>query len=427
MGLLAIQEHQQVAIGTRFCADPASPSLSAAGTTVLRKVNSYYRRRGFPEPFEISSDYIRAKHYVGVVSIGSHFLEVLPKIDSFNDGPETFNSARTQLAQMIQVATGLKLGIGPLGSVAKFHFGVIEAFFRVYVDHLQVGLRSGLVRQYIEQSEPLLVLRGRWEIQKQIRLGATRPGLLASRFDHFTEDNSYNRLLKRALQITIKRSQASATKDRARKLLFLFEGVSDVSTSPNTAIRGRHTKHLDSCLDLAEFFLESTSPDVRAGKEAGFSTFFDMNKLFEEYVARSFQRLLPGRVHIQKTGKSLAIDADTGVEHFRLRPDILISGKSGQFLEVIDTKWKRLNLNERNLGISEADVYQVLAYAQQFGCERASLVYPSSAGVCGLIKKLKIQGRKEVIHVVALALDNVATFKEQLMRHWKDHLEVCQS
>jgi 5-methylcytosine-specific restriction enzyme subunit McrC len=60
-----------------------------------------------------------------------------------------------------------------------------------------------------------------------------------------------------------------------------------------------------------------------------------------------------------------------------LIPDLLfLTGK--KVMLVADTKYKRLDAKQTKLGVSEADIYQMLAYTTRFRCQQAVLVYPQA-------------------------------------------------
>jgi len=50
---------------------------------------------------------------------------------------------------------------------------------------------------------------------------------------------------------------------------------------------------------------------------------------------------------------------------------------------VIDTKWKRLadRACDPKMDVAQADVYQMMAYAQLYRCERLVLLYPHHGGL----------------------------------------------
>lgn len=58
---------------------------------------------------------------------------------------------------------------------------------------------------------------------------------------------------------------------------------------------------------------------------------------------------------------------------FKLRPDIVID----KWLIVADTKWKIIDSNDYywNYWISQADMYQLYAYAKKYHCGELYLIY----------------------------------------------------
>jgi 5-methylcytosine-specific restriction enzyme subunit McrC len=419
MAVLAIHEHQKVSIGSRFSEDPASPSITRAELRSITSLNKHYSYIGFPEPFEINSTYIKAKQYVGLVSLGSNCLEVLPKID-FENSRQCARLERLSLARMLEETRKLEVGVSRLGSVEVYDRGILEVFFGVFTESLQAAVRAGLIRNYVPRRELLPTLKGRWLVDQQLKRGPQHAHLFECSFDELTEDNPYNRLLKAALKIVASSSRVERTLRVARQLLFLLDEVQDFRNETPSLPRGRPTRPFDTCLDLAELFVRSSSPGVVYGGEASFALFFDMNKLFEEFVARRLMRLLPGRVLVQQPEKHLAFEDETGTYRFRMRPDLILTDTSGSFLEVIDTKWKQLDLGRPNYDVSSSDLYQVITYARQYGCRKVSLVYPATASAKGLISTLRIRETDLSVRLIALDLRNLAELEVQLRHFWAE-------
>jgi 5-methylcytosine-specific restriction enzyme subunit McrC len=110
-----------------------------------------------------------------------------------------------------------------------------------------------------------------------------------------------------------------------------------------------------------------------------------MNMLFESYVARLLQRGLSRHGFMVQTqgGYEWCLhDMDRGL--FRTRPDIIVRrhGESAPAL-IIDTKWKRMTprLDDPKQGISQSDVYQLMAYSQLYECAETMLLYPHHHGL----------------------------------------------
>ena len=102
----------------------------------------------------------------------------------------------------------------------------------------------------------------------------------------------------------------------------------------------------------------------------------------------------------------------TGQNRFATKPDITIDSRGAPVL-VIDTKWKRLKgaIDDPKYGVGQADVYQMMAYAHVYRCERLLLLYPHHGGLgleaAGLTCVHRINGTDDSrIGVATLALSN---------------------
>lgn len=187
----------------------------------------------------------------------------------------------------------------------------------------------------------------------------------------------------------------------------------------------RTNRHLQPLLVLAKLILGNRNPDLGRsadGDRDTYSLVWDMNVLFEEYVGRLALEVLEPmgfEVALQEASTYLAQELMTRRNAFLLKPDILVRLGREPWI-VADTKWKRLDAHRANLGVSEADVYQVLAYAHRFKTDRAVLLYPHhpAVGLPGIQKEFLIQstGPRHVrLRVVTLDLARLDEVPEQLV------------
>ncbi|HEX05639.1 MAG TPA: hypothetical protein ENH10_10890, partial [Bacteroidetes bacterium] len=121
-----------------------------------------------------------------------------------------------------------------------------------------------------------------------------------------------------------------------------------------------------------------------SGHTRTFSLLFDMNQVFEGYVTQLYREigLLHGlRVVAQGEGQGEHLlyahsDLKKGGRRPHLKPDILLRGreftKNDPPVAVLDTKWKLTALGEESV----TDLYQLYAYAGQFGAPQNVLLYP---------------------------------------------------
>jgi 5-methylcytosine-specific restriction enzyme subunit McrC len=209
---------------------------------------------------------------------------------------------------------------------------------------------------------------------------------LFCRFDEFQADNPLNRVFKAALRLLLRVARNLDNQRRLAELLLVFEEIADVppASLPWQQVGfDRLNERYRPAFRLAELFLKRTAPDVTGGRAGGFSLFFDMNSLFEEYVGRVAVRAFRARgiqVRLQGPQRFLAVDESRGANAFAMRPDA-VGMKDGAAAWIIDTKWKQLSPEEAREGASQSDLYQMYAYAHNYGCDDVVLLYPHYAAL----------------------------------------------
>ena len=326
---------------------------------------------------------------VGVIAAPGSSLEILPKIDATAD--ENDETIRTRLVTMLDVALGLKLGDGQALAMARQKETLLDILIRLFADRLLAEARRGLPRAYLTQEENLAALRGRLDVIRQFTHNAVRPDRLACRFDTLMPDTPLLRVMKACVLMLRRHARVLETQRRLDELRFLLAEVSDVPVSalPWTQVRiDRTNRRWETLYGLAKLVLkrewQRTNHDAKAGQ--GITLLFAMNDLFEAYVAALARRALRGSdmtVHAQGGLRyCLMEEGDGGRERFQTTPDILIK-RDGQAVMVIDTKWKLIGRNpeDKKRGVSQSDVYQMMAYARLYQCRDVMLLYPHHAGL----------------------------------------------
>lgn len=332
---------------------------------------------------------IVAQQTVGVIAAPGCSLEILPKIDL--EVTESDGTIRHRLMRMLDVALGLNLGDGQASAMARQKETLLDILIRLFADRLLAEARRGLPRVYLAQEEDLSALRGRLDVRRQFTALAVRPDRLACRYDALMADTPLLRIMKACVLLVRRHARGPATIRRLDELRFLLADVSDVAPRdlPWAQVRiDRTNRRWETLYGLARLFLkrewQATHHDNRA--DQGITLLFPMNDLFEAYVAALAKRAMRGTeltVHPQGGGLFCLIEeGDGGKRRFQTKPDLLI--KQGREIEmIIDTKWKRIgsNLEDAKRGVSQADVYQMMAYARLYRCSQVMLLYPHHAGL----------------------------------------------
>jgi len=187
----------------------------------------------------------------------------------------------------------------------------------------------------------------------------------------------------------------------------------------------RLNRHMEPLLSLAKLILGNRSPDLggeTGGTHRTYALVWDMNVLFEEYVGRITRECLADRslrVDLQGGASAyLAVEANVQQNAFLLRPDVLVR-RGRTALVVADTKWKRLDSKAANLGVSSADIYQMLAYARRYRVQDAVLIYPHhpALGPPGVAREFvtrEASDHRVRVRVLTLDLAALASVPRQL-------------
>lgn len=371
--------------------------------------------------------YLCARQVVGVLAAEGTSLEILPKVDP--DSPaEDAPTVRRRLVHMLDVAFGLDLDVGGSSTIARQDETLLEILIRLFADQLLGEVRRGLPRQYREQADDLVALRGRLDTVRQFTVHAVRPDRLACRFDALEADTPLMRVMKACVVALSRHARAFETQRRLVELRHALADIPDIRPAhlPWNKVRiDRTNRRWRSLFDLARLFLGRQWQATHHAAEGatGFALLFRMNDLFEAYVAARLRHVLApqGVDVIAQGGLRYCLgdwqeDQDCTGDLFMTRPDILLR-RGGKVIGLIDTKWKRLASDplDRKHGVGQADVYQLMAYARLYRCQRLMLLYPEVPdGPAGLRRHFGIAGGRERLSVASVDISDADGLLGQL-------------
>ena len=342
-------------------------------------------------------EHLRAKSYVGVIQVPGLSIEILPKVDvewGSRDTFETKERARSQknLLYMLAVGGSLPIKERDLASLHTKDARFLEVLMRLFAERLLGELRRGADHAYVRREENVSLLRGRILFSEHIRRNLAHAERLYVERDEFDIDTPLNRVLKAACRALLRVTRSAWTARCLHEALVHFGEVSDQE------IRGhdldavtlhRNNERYETLLELAKLILRHETPAPEQGAAEAFSLLFPMEVVFERFIGAFIKKhaasfgFEPSEVHLQARGhsKCLLRSAHDGAGHFRLKPDILIGDATHPKL-IVDTKWKRLLPDDRDRrnGVSQADIYQLFAYAERFDCDRNILLFPHAGG-----------------------------------------------
>jgi 5-methylcytosine-specific restriction enzyme subunit McrC len=357
---------------------------------------------------------LRAGQVVGILAAEGVELEILPKIDVPGADGAATGQIRERLVHMLAVALDLEIDGGSMTELNWQREHLLEILIGLFTRKLAAAVRQGMPRQYLAQADDLRALRGRLDVVRQFSIHAANPSRLACRFDELSTDIPLNQIMKAAVH---KLRGLARSPDNRRRLAELDFTYADVSVIPPSSLRwdavaiDRTNSRWRQLLSLARFLLGDRFQTSSMGRQAGFSLLFEMNTLFEAYAGQLIKRALRGSdmtVHLQGGGLYCLESLHDGHRTFQTRPDILIK-RDGAVVQIIDTKWKRVSnrIDDPKQGVSQADVYQMMAYGQVYGCPNLTLLYPHHGALGpadGIIGRHRVGERHATLEMATIAV-----------------------
>lgn len=250
-----------------------------------------------------------------------------------------------------------------------------SALASAFIRAVDTATGRGLLKGYVSVQETGTVIRGRWDVARQLK---TRPGIpvpVELTYDDYTEDVAENRIVKAALRAVVRLEQLPRrVVDEVGPLLGLFSEVSDLRARGRVTLptETRLNAHYQPALRLAQWILEATSWAHAEGASSGSAFLLNVAKVYEDFVGSVLRTTLkPDGLEVDLQVSDWRLDAGGEV---RMRPDIVIS-RGGRVMAVADTKYKVWG--ESNNSPPNADVYQGLAYAITAHVPEVHLLYVS--------------------------------------------------
>lgn len=372
-----LREWQRIGYGD----DEASIPEAAADRIISVAQRSSFAGQGGEGVLEHGRKGLRARGVVGVIAAEGCQLEILPKIESAGEGSTSDITLRKRLVHMLGVVHELPIDAGSMTQLGWQKDTVLELLVRLFCMRVADAVRQGMPRQYVAHEEDLPALRGRLDVTRQFSRHAVAPQRLACRFDDLSSDIALNQVMRAAISRLLRLSQAP---DNLRALRELSLAYADVTEVPVNALPweritlDRSNQRWRDLLSFARLFLSDRHQKTSVGRIEGYALLFEMNVLFEKYVSRMLRRALSGtdfRVTAQGGHRDCLFEGEIG--RFRTRPDIIVRKQDRPVL-IIDTKWKRMRprIDDPKQGMSQTDVYQVMAYSQLYHCPNVMLLYP---------------------------------------------------
>lgn len=364
-------------------------------------------------------DYNKIKfiNYVGIIKVKNLIVDILPKISLSND----IIKDREMLMFMLSKCNKLSVDIKELLNSNILNNSLLDILAKVFSKKLLNELQKGLYREYVSKEEALSMIKGKILISKSIKENTINKNKMNCKYDEFTEDNLFNAILKRAINVILFSIKNNDVKKELNIINNIFNDISDIYISNNIILNyklNRMNNRFLECFTLAKLILLNSSMDKSLGKENGFSILFEMNYLYEEYIGVLLKEVFNNTnisINTQEKSRYLLWNTLKERNEIALKPDIVIY-KDNKPKVIIDTKWKSSSINNREI-YSQSDIYQMYAYITTYTeCEECILLYPKFEDISHSHWKLNQNIGDKKILISEISLESYEKSKEELFK-----------
>ena len=325
---------------------------------------------------------LKIQHYVGVVqSRNGHVLEILPKTGKHG---QSASDLRLVLLRMLQALPDMPFKMLPQSALQQLaKMPLREVFVQQALRVWQGMFQRGLKQRYQSHEDNLPLLRGRLLIQQQLKHNHSHQARFYSEQDNHSRNCPENRIIRLALQYVLQLVGSAEQLDHVQRLIAQLSDV-PASTAPaqdfKRIVLDRNSQHYSAGLQWARLIIDGFCPITGAGQQLAFSLLFDMNKLFEQFVAQQLSQQLLPNYSLSRQASTMALLQVGSQSHQRLRPDLMLY-QGQQPYAILDSKWKiRQGQTFAELKPHDNDLYQMFAYAAAYlpqGGE-VCLIYPKT-------------------------------------------------
>jgi len=309
---------------------------------------------------------IKVLNYAGVIGFGDVRLEILPKFlkRRYDRGLLTPDEVKgrekilSNLLEMLKRTRRLSIKETDITMLGYEKDDFFEIFVYLFAKNLLNLLKYKVDASYVRRYEELSFVKGKIDVKRYVSNPAKLHKVPCIFYER-SVDTPINRTLKYVCYLLSKK----VSPENYRLLKQILAILDPVTLSPvnvdyvKRITFNRLNAEFKLFIDFCEIILRSSTLSLQGTQIEFFSILFPMEELFEKFVAEVMKEIFGNSVQIQEP---IGYIVTKPIESFKLIPDIVI--KAGNESYIIDTKYKLLDPEDRKLGVSQQDLYQIYVY-----------------------------------------------------------------
>jgi len=323
---------------------------------------------------------LKSNKYVGVIYFEGETINLLPKI-FYNDEEPTkqdVNAINKHILWWLSYCRKLKFPnyLSGLNSEKADFFEILIYLFSKYTREL---LNSSIYQQYTEVNKELSFVKGRIDFNAYINnnLSRGRNHKISCSFDAFEMDSDFNRCVKFVSKLLLSITKENQSRRFLNDILFILDEVKDVNIASDKMKRMTFNpmfSSFETIRDYCVLFLDNSVSFNYKNDLKLFAFLLPMEYVFEDFIFGFIDKEIDAiKAKAQDGSKHLDVE-----QNFALKPDLYLRLDVKNI--IADTKYKIVyaDHSDSKKGISQSDLYQMLAYAVRFEVKEVVLFYPNT-------------------------------------------------
>jgi 5-methylcytosine-specific restriction enzyme subunit McrC len=323
---------------------------------------------------------LKSNKYVGVIHFNDETINLLPKIFYKGKDPSEndVKASNKHVLWWLSYCRKLKFPnyLSGLNTENADFFEILIYLFSKYTREL---LNSSIYQTYTKVNKELSFVKGSIDFNAYINdnLSRGRSHKISCQFDAFEMDNDFNRGVKFVSNLLLSITKENQSKRYLNDILFILDDVKDVNISSDKMKRMEFNpmfSNFETVRDYCVLFLENSVSFNYKSSLKLFAFLLPMEYVFEDFILGFIDKEIESiNAKGQDTSKYLVEG-----NKFQLRPDLILEYNNRKI--IADTKYKIVyddKADSKN-GVSQSDLYQMVAYAIRFKVHEIVLYYPNT-------------------------------------------------
>jgi 5-methylcytosine-specific restriction enzyme subunit McrC len=316
------------------------------------------------------------------VKVGNHTIQILPKL--YDDEAHDLGF----LVYLLSYTRKLELRHTGTAQHEELSGSLLEVWIWHFAQELNHLLRERPLQTYVDVEEDVSFLRGKLLVERELGGGGRLYARYPCRYSVFTPNHLINEVLRFCNRLLMRQTRILRNRARLQENDALLTDVDLRTIRPSDLDQvhlDRLNRHYEPILRMCRLLLEGSTLDLRAGRITQLAFVFDMNTLFEEFVAE-FLRRNKNRIRLGDERHLIEVISQRSLGRlfgeFNMRVALILTDNTKRSF-LVDTKYKLLDEAAPHKGLSQADFYQMYAYgrAGEHRYDDVILLYPDTGGI----------------------------------------------